>query len=188
MRRTGRNLLLVLGMLLAVTVPASAAEETGTISVSPLWGDTTVSGGEVTLYRVGEAEEENYKLTDGLANWTIMPNELYDPELAEWLAGKNATEGVTKVIEDSAGAEFSNLEAGVYLLVQTKAAAGYAPFKPYLVALPMEGPVWDIPTYPKVELQDNPKTGDSFAPVFWTAATAVSGIGLAACGVRRRRK
>lgn len=111
----------------------------GTISISMMYEDKEVPGGTLTLYQVGEIEEDdgnysfilNSDFKDSGANLT----ELSDPELAENLA-KYAEDrkfaGMTETIDAHGKIIFAEQETGLYLLVQHEAADGYSKISPFL--------------------------------------------------------
>lgn len=179
-------MLFAVGILALSAFPASAAGP-GLIQVMPQEQGEPVSGGEVTLYAIGKAVEDGYRLSAELADWTVDITEIFDPDLAWWLAENIRTEGISKAVGDAGSVEYSGLEEGVYLMIQSRAAPGYQPFRPYIVVLPMSGQEWKAPTCPKVKRLsgDNPKTGD-VGLVMAGAGMAVSGAGLWVCGRRRR--
>ena len=160
---------------LPVTALAHAVPEEGkkgSITVTMLSGEKAVPGGELTLYRVGKVQED-----DG--NFRFVPTETYAGKvenfgdlnnaeqsekvaksLAEYVQEKKLT-GVKKTIGTDGKAKFSDLEQGLYLLVQTKAASGYSVVKPFLVSVPYlkNGKyVYDVDANSKTELKKTPET------------------------------
>ena len=178
-------MLFAVGVLALSAFPASAAGQ-GVIQVTPQEVGNPVPGGEVSLYAIGKAVEGGYRLSAELADWTVDVTEIFDPDLARWLAENIRAEGISKSIGDAGSVEYSGLEEGVYLMIQTQAAPGYQSFRPYIVVLPMSGQEWKAPTYPKVKRLegDNPKTGDT-GVVQGIVGMAVSGVGLWMCGRKR---
>ncbi len=181
-------LLFAVGVLVMAALPAYAAGE-GKIQVSPQRGGMLVPGGEVTLYRVGEAVEGGYRLSAGVADWIVEEADVYDPDIAQWIAQSTTAEGTTKSLGDCGNVTFTGLSAGVYLIRQTEAAPGYEPFSPFLVVLPLSGPQWEAATYPKVDKnpEETPKTADPMTLLFGTVGMTASGMGLMLCGKRRKR-
>lgn len=180
-------MLFAVGVLMLSVPPASAGGQ-GIIQVTPQERGTPVPGGKVTMYAIGKAVEGGYRLSAELADWTVDVTEIFDPDLARWLAENIRAEGISKTVGDAGLVEFTGLEEGVYLMVQTQAAPGYQPFRPYIVVLPMSGQEWKAPTCPKVNRLegDNPKTGDTQL-LMGAVGMAVSGAGLWMCGRRRER-
>lgn len=171
-----RKIICTLGALATVVLlrlPAAAAEA-GSIRIFPSCAGQLVMDGEVALYRVGEPEEGGYRVTDGLADWTIWEEELNSRELIDWLMQQEKKNEMTGVITHGGGAYFSGLSNGLYLVVQREAAEGYFCFRPFLVSVP-EKNQWDIVTYPQI-IKDAPlpDTSDRPAPII-----GAMGIGFA---------
>lgn len=170
-----RFMALCLSMLLLGTIHVAAyahdvpdTSKEGRISITMIYEDKEVPGGTLTLYRVGEIEENdgNYSfvLTDDFKNSGASLTELSDPELAENLAGyaeDRRIAGVTENIDDSGKIIFAEQATGLYLLVQREAAEGYSKISPFLVSVPMEENgtyVYTIDASPKMELEKEPAT------------------------------
>lgn len=140
----------------------------GSIQITMQQGKTVVSGGNLTLYRVGAVSENdgNYSfvLTGdfkdcGASLDKLQSNELAN-KLAQYAANKKLT-GTTKEIGKDGTASFTDLELGLYLLVQNKAATGYNKVDSFLVTVPMleNGKyIYDVNASPKVEVKPNPTT------------------------------
>lgn len=142
------------------------------IKVTMRYGETAVSGGTLTLYRVGEVKNRD---EDGKGNYSFVRTggfsdcgeDLNDFEKVSDLAGKLAAyvdkhdcEGRTESINAEGEVTFNNLEFGLYLLVQKTPASGYYAVSPFLVSVPMliydEDPeegeyVYEVDASPKVE-------------------------------------
>lgn len=148
-----------------LTVPGRASRQEGSIRVCPDWGGDMVSGGSVTLYRVGEPVVGGYRLTDGLADWTVWEEDVFSREVRDWLLGQNPSGGICVEVAPITGALFSGLAAGLYLAVQDHPAPGFAVFSPVLIGLPQDG-FWDIGLNPQVIRDtESPQTGDHPAPI-----------------------
>jgi len=106
---------ILLAMLLIVSLGrrAEAAEQTGSIRVTLKNG-----AGAVTLYHVAAPFSDGYVLTEAFGGGFIRASEAHSPYLAQWLA-QTAEEGRTLLLDADGSAEFSHLEAGLYLLKQT---------------------------------------------------------------------
>lgn len=146
----------------AIEVPD--VNRNGSISVTMTDPDSgkAVPGGTLTLYRVGDVLEDdgNYSFTLSQA-FAGSKLSLADPEsetLAEKLAdyaSKHSIRGESKTIGQHGGVVFSSQKAGLFLIVQTKAAEGYEAVNPFLVSLPMQdGESWNynVNATPKMEL------------------------------------
>lgn len=139
-------------------------EKKGSITVTMHMGDKTVGGGTLTLYRVGEVVEN-----DG--NYSFQPTgdfascgESFERVNSSALAGRlskyakdEKRTGVTKSIGKDGKVTFADLDVGLYLFVQNKAASGYRKAEPFLVSLPYMQDNGQYSYYvdasPKVELE-----------------------------------
>lgn len=116
---------------------------TGSISGNMTYEDSPVGGGSLEVYRVGDVTVSNegyvFTLTEEFA---ASEESLDDPSsslLAESLASYAAEAGLdsTTVSIGSDGTwEISDLELGLYLIVQNDPADGYEAISPFLVSLP----------------------------------------------------
>ncbi len=139
-------LLLAMALLLVLPVQAYAHDvpdmsRKGAVTVTVRMGDIPVSGGSLTLYRVGDIAEDDgnysFTLTESFAASGVSLDDLSAPELAETLAEHTAgVSGLTKTIGADGSAAFTELELGLYLVVQTEAAPGYSRLTPFLVSVP----------------------------------------------------
>ena len=71
----------ILGMILPVQ-----AAETGSVQIVPIWGGKQIVGGEVILSRAGDRVQNGFRITDGLADWTVSGEELFSGAWTNWLA------------------------------------------------------------------------------------------------------
>ena len=146
-------LLVVLTLLLGCTAPAFAAksewidlDRRGSIKVSLFDTETAapVPGGELTLYRVASVKLDDGNLsfayTNGFEDCGIELGDLSESELAVQLAKHIAETTESKTVEvGSAGvAEFTDLELGLYLVLQSTPATDYDRIQPFLVSVPMQ--------------------------------------------------
>lgn len=216
-------LFLALILSLSLCTAASAhdvpdLDRTGKISVTMKEDGKTVPGGSLTLYRVGEVVENDgdyaFALVEELDNTGIVLNDLQSASLAEKLAEEvkdSKLTGTTQTIDGNGKAVFEDLELGLYLAVQNKAASGYEKADPFLVTLPMydgEAYQYEVDASPKVQLEqakdspdddddnDNDTTGgkrDDRLPqtgqLNWPVPVlAMAGLFLLTVGVALRRK
>lgn len=140
----------------------------GSVTVTMHCGNTVVSGGTVTLYRVGKVSEQDgsYSFTpvDAFADCDEDFNEVQSSDLAGKLhdyAVEHEITGTTKPVGSGGTAVFANLELGLYLLVQNDAAEGYNKAVPFLIGVPniQDGVyVYDVNAAPKVELEKEAET------------------------------
>lgn len=136
----------------------------GSIKVIMKYEDSAVSGGTLTLYRVGEVEEKNgdvsFILTGGFADSGVLLDNIESADLALDLgryAADNEINGETKSVASDGTVIFSNLIPGLYLMVQNTAPNGYYELAPFLVSVPMydqkkDEYLYQVDASPKVEL------------------------------------
>lgn len=160
-------------LLCALCITALAASEHCQLTLLLALGETRIQGAEFTLYRVGEKRLEHgvvsfaalapydavCKSFDGL---TASQNRQYARRFEQMAAGQP---GDAQAATNAAGeARFTNLEEGVYLVLQTDAKEAAQAFKPchaVLIALPATDPVsgdWknELLIEPKVETTPTP--------------------------------
>ncbi len=177
-------------------------EKKGTISLSVKYDGKAVSGGSLTMYRVCKVIRENnadfyFVLTDEYAASGIEIGDLSDESLAASFAQyikENKLSGTTKNINKKGEVVFDELESGLYLFVQKKAASGYAKMKPFLVSLPalVDGEyVYEVNASPKTGIEPQkpkpsdpppnlPQTGQDNV---WVPVLATGGILLVVMGI-----
>ena len=122
--------------------------------------------GDLRLYRVGDIQEDdgNYSFvpTGIFAEKWDMYEDLFSAQLALDLASYAAEQKVTYLIQDigeDGTAMFTDLELGLYLVVQENPAEGYEPIKPFLIGVPntKDGNyVYQVDASPKVQLETAP--------------------------------
>ena len=160
-------------LLCALCITALAASEHCQLTLLLALGETRIQGAEFTLYRVGEKRLDHgvvsfaalapydavCKSFDGL---TASQNRQYARRFEQMAAGQP---GDAEAATNAAGeARFTNLEEGVYLVLQTDAKGAAQAFKPcqaVLIALPATDPVsgdWknELLIAPKVETTPTP--------------------------------
>ncbi len=130
---------------LHVTLYAQEPQETkGKITVKMKYDGKAVTGGALTVYRVGDAAEENgdftFFKTDAMGGFSEEFDDISDPKLAEDVAAFVEAKDLSAYAEaenQEGKAVFTNLDLGLYLIVQTESSDGYEPLKPFLVSVPM---------------------------------------------------
>lgn len=160
-------------LLCALCITALAASEHCQLTLLLALGETRIQSAEFTLYRVGEKRLDHgvvsfaalapydavCKSFDGL---TASQNRQYARRFEQMAAGQS---GDAQAATNAAGeARFTNLEEGVYLVLQTDAKGAAQAFKPcqaVLIALPATDPVsgeWknELLIKPKVETTPTP--------------------------------
>ena len=174
MKYKNRIVASLLAVLLLCVLPVTAyayetpdESEKGTITVEMKYDGKAVTGGTLTAYRVGQVQEDdgNYRFAQTPAMETFSGNydDISSAKLAEEVAvfvKKNEIPAY-QVVENTEGkAVFTNLELGLYLIVQTKASDGYEPLKPFLVSVPMNENghyVYEVNAEGKFQLHQEPK-------------------------------
>ena len=166
------SLILVAVLLCSATLAVSAVDvpdmsKTGTISIIMHIGDTLVPGGTLTLYRVGAIHEDdgNYSFvpTGPYADCVEAFDDVQSPALAQQLAAftsENKLPGIHKNVEQNGVATFTDLELGLYLVMQHTAAPGYSKAEPFLIGIPqLENGmyIYDVDASPKVNVEPIPE-------------------------------
>ena len=191
-----KKMILVILIISVLGIPVAAYEvpdlnRQGSIRISMRYDGSPVSGGEMTLYRVGDIHEDdgNYSfvLSQDFVSSGISLENLQSASVAKEaaaFASKQGITGSTKQIGSDGQVIFEKLELGLYLAVQKKAAQGYERTQPFFISLPMlisdaysyqvdAGPkVSPVPEKPKPEL---PQTGQSGWPI-WTFLLSAAGL------------
>ena len=166
------TVLLVLAFLPAAASahPVPEPGRKGSVTVSMQFDGEAVPGGELTLYRVGEVSEDdgNYTFvpTGEFIRWGSDFGTLASAEQTaqtahslRYFALRNGITGTTKGIGTDGKVTFSNLEQGLYLLVQTRPATGFSRVNPFLVSIPYEQDgeyLYDVDARAKTELEQEP--------------------------------
>ena len=159
------SLVIVAVMICTLSITAFAHEipdatRKGSITVTLKDGNTAISGGTLTLYKVGNVTEddgnysfeimEEYKASG--VTFESLGTEQAVHDLAEY-AKKYATSKKTEKVDGNGKAIFSDLEIGLYLIAQDEPAEGYLAVNPFLVTVPMvegESYIYDVDASPKV--------------------------------------
>ena len=178
-------------LLCALCITALAASEHCQLTLLLALGETRIQGAEFTLYRVGEKRLDHgvvsfaalapydavCKSFDGL---TASQNRQYARRFEQMAAGQP---GDAQAATNAAGeARFTNLEEGVYLVLQTDAKGAAQAFKPcqaVLIALPATDPVsgeWknELLIEPKVETTPTPTPTPTATPTATPDVTPTS--------------
>lgn len=146
---------------MAHTIPDTT--KSGSVSITFQDPDSLkpVTGGSITMYRVGDVKTNNgnyfFALTENFSASRLPLNDLEYDGLADKLfsyAQSNKINGDTLSIDNNGIAAFSELKPGLYLFAQNNASKGYNAVSPFLVSLPAfeNGEyVYDIDATPKME-------------------------------------
>lgn len=207
-------LLAVLAAIAMLAVPCVHAAEMpdlmriGTIHAGMTYDGEAVSGGTLTLHRVGDVAVDNgyrFELNERFAGSDVPLDDVESADTAEALAAyaeDNGIEGVTQDIDGAGDVSFADVEVGLYLVVQHEPGEGYEPVNPFLVSMPMRSGdtyLYDVDASPKMELEqapvpeqpetppEVPQSGSAVAPVAIVVAVLVV-CGVALLVIRRRRK
>lgn len=213
MRKRILSLMLILMLLGSLTMSVSAHEvpdfdRLGSISVAMTYHGRPVPGGSLTIYRVADVVAQDgdmvFVFTEEFAGSSIPVTELDSARLA-WelarIAESKRLPGTTQDLNRQGRTKFSNLQIGLYLVVQKEAAPGYTRISPFLVSIPQNDDahyIYDVDTAPKnipepeikptepkptepPKPDDNklPQTGQTNWPV---PVMAVTGLLLLICG------
>lgn len=165
------------------TVPVAAAAETlGSIQVKLEAGDLAVINGAVTLYQVGLKTEEGYRVTEAFGGGMIRLEDTDSATLAGWLAETAEEPGISMLLDADGNAVFSDLDEGLYMLVQTERMDGFYPISPILLTVPEEDS-WNVRVYrePVPIVTELPQTGQSPLPFLGVLGMVLSAAGLILC-------
>ena len=207
MRKRILSLILVLMIFCTVSLPVSAHEvpdygRLGSISITMTYHGKAVPGGILTIYRVADVVSDGgdyfFRYTEEFADCSVDIAELNSSALPQELATiakEKNLKGKTQTVNQKGEIVFSDLEIGLYLIVQEKAAPGYSKVNPFLVSVPYNDDghyVYDVNTAPKNLPEPEPtdpteppppelpQTGQNNWPV---PVLAVVGLLLIAAGI-----
>jgi hypothetical protein len=189
--RMGRKLFCVLFAVVYVmglAMPVSARSP-GEIRVTLDFGDGEVHDGSVMLCLAATAEGEDYRLTETFGSGMVKREDIVSDALALWLSEIAIREGASRILDADGSACFTDLQEGVYLLLQTEEIAGIDPIKPMLILLPSSGAM-ELAVFPlqrRVYAQC-PQTGQSNTLLLGAMGMVLFGMGLLVCLERIRRK
>lgn len=214
MKKRILSLILALVLVCAAAITATAVDvpdmsRKGTINIIMHKGEELISGGTLTVYRVGEIHEDDgdysFVPTGEFVNCVEEFEDVQSPSLALELAMFAAEQeliGNTEAVGTDGLATFVDLELGLYLVVQHTAAPGYSKAEPFLIGVPqMEQGMYsyDVDASPKVDVERVPETTeDAFASgdnlpqtgqLFWPIPLlAVFGMAFIVLGIALKKK
>lgn len=137
----------------------------GSISITMRYQDGLVPGGTLTIYRVAQVLEEDGNYSFGFVEEFAdcgLSLEVLNEQLAKDLMDYAVVEALvatTGQISEEGFVRFTDLELGLYLVVQYDPAEGFSPVSPFLVSVPGtdgEGYVYDVDGSPKLSLEPAP--------------------------------
>lgn len=183
------SILFAATVVLGAGVQANAAEKGGTIHIWLDAGELPVTNGAITLYQVGTPMTDGYRIMDSFGGGIVKEADATSDHLAQWLAEAAGKSGRTAFLDVDGNVVFSDLEEGLYLVVQTERMDGFYTIKPFLVTMPSDGQ-WEVQRSPQTDpiVIDNPQTGQPFAPLLGAMGLVASGVGIYLCVDSRRRK
>ena len=198
-----RIIALITALLLCLGPAAEAEDGPETIRVTMSHGGQAVPGGALRLYWVGAPRKDGYALTDAFSESGISLADTESPETALALASyalECALAYNEATVDVSGAASFHCPEPGLYLILQTDPAPGYASINPFLITVPdtQSAPIF---AFPKLQPEDtteptepgsptSPKTGqdDLFRLCLAVAAFPISALGILLCLLWLRKK
>ena len=144
-----RTVSMLLAILVSTVLTCSAfavpdLNRTGSISLTMKYQGEIAAGGNLVLYQVGTAVEEDgsysFVCSGAFSGCGLALNDLESRRLISQLsefAEQNHVSGTEKSTSADGTITFDNLQPGVYLLKQTQAAEGFQRVNPFLVSIPM---------------------------------------------------
>lgn len=183
-------------------------DKRGSITVELKYGNKAIKGGTLSLYKVGKVDEDDgnysFEMEDAFAGFVgelILPDDgtlaksLYDYALSEKIAI------VASLSNKTGRVVFEDLEPGLYLVCQPRAASGYTALSPFLFSVPayQDGHyVYDVSAYGKSSMLEPQPTPDPIlprtgqvnwpVPVLTVVGLLLFALGWWLCFGRRRRE
>jgi len=170
------------------SISVQAVQHGGVIRVSLNVGELPVTNGALRLHCVGKSTDQGYRLGEIYGGGIIRKEDADSLYLAQWLAESAGDTGKVINLDVDGNVSFTDLEPGLYLIMQTEPTDGFYPIAPILVAVPGEGEQV-IQVYPQTNpiMIENPQTGQPIAPVLGAVGMVVSGAGLYLLVDRKRK-
>lgn len=176
-------------VLMAVMVLSAEAATTGSIRLRLDVGELPVINGAFTMYRVGTPISDGYRIQEAFGGGFVRREDAVSPHLAQWLNAMEGKTGNTILMDIDGNVVFSDVEEGLFLLVQTEKTDGFYPVQPFLVTVPGEGKRnVNIVLQPLPMVADSPPTGQDPTPYIGAVGLVISLAGLMLCtgGIKRR--
>ncbi len=146
-------------MLLCMTIISVCAidlDQTGSITINLVDSDgNSVNDGIFTLYKIATTDGSSYTYTSSMDDCDILLD-ISNSTLAENLAlyiDENHISGSSQAI-DNGKLYYSNLNVGLYLIVQTTSSEDYYDISPVVISVPLEVDgeyIYHVDASPKVE-------------------------------------
>ena len=170
MRRGGMAVILAAVLLVAVTQPALAVGELGSIRVT---AEPGMAGSTLMLSYVGILWAEGLQLMPEFGGGYVTREDMHSGELAQWLQ-EQAWEGLERTVDEEGVAMFTGLPEGVYLLYQRTGS-----MDPVLLRLPEEDGSWMAQIRVTLDPQyEVPATGQPVTPVLAAMGMVLSAFGI----------
>ncbi|MCD7771184.1 MAG: hypothetical protein LUH23_03760 [Oscillospiraceae bacterium] len=147
----------------------AVADTVGSITVTVKYGDTIVTDGVLTIYKVADYSKN---FTDEFSGCGLDLSDLESSSLGWLLWNWTINTGVngTSIAVGSDGTvTFSGLETGIYLIVPSTNPTGYD-IEPSVVPVPLDGE-YDVEVVTKIEPTTTPDTPDYPTPTTTTTVT-----------------
>ncbi len=193
--------------LTAYALEAPDPARKGSITVQMKDGGKTITGGTLTAYRVGELREDNgnysFEKTATMADFPQSYGDIDSASLAEQVntfVKEHKLPAYGTADNKNGNVVFTDLELGLYLIVQTTPSDGYAPLNSFLVTVPIQEDgnyVYEVNAAGKFQLAQKPGPTDPSKPpkpnlpqtgqLNWPVPVlAAMGIGLLVLGLALR--
>lgn len=171
-----------------MVLTAEAADATGSIRLRLDVGELPVINGAFTIYRVGIPISDGYRIGEEFGGGFIRREDAQSPHLAQWLHDMEQKQGDTILMDIDGNVVFSDLDEGLYLLVQSEKTDGFYPVQPFLVTVPGGGK-GNVSIYlePLPMVADSPPTGQDPTPYIGLIGLVLSAAGLMFCTGGKRR-
>ena len=171
-------------------IPVAASEGSGTVTLSLNTGDLPVTNGSFTLYRVGSKSSDGYHIREDFGGGFVREEDARSPHLAQWMERSAGEGGQTILMDVDGDAVFSDVEEGLYLVVQNELTDGFYPIQSFLLTMPNDGR-WNLSVNlePLPRVMASPATGQDPAPYIGLVGMVLSMLGLVYCsgGLKRRK-
>lgn len=171
--KTLLTLLGVWGLLLFAGTPVMAYESLDmqtkrSLTIKVHDGNIPVPGGELTIYQVGtitgSSEDPAFALLEGYKDSGANLNLVNDSSTAKTLLNyiqRKGIQGKVHSVGSDATVTYPDLELGLYLVIQNKAADGYEAMAPFLISVPNYSETtgrysYQVNAYPKADLVRKP--------------------------------
>lgn len=160
----------LMALLLVCSLTVTAHEvpdltKTGTITFNMDWNGESLTGGSLTMHRVGDIVENdgNYSFACVAEINAVSLEDLNDPALAANLAAAAKAADLEAITTPISGGEavFYDVACGLYVVTQDEqdSTEGFAPLSPFLISMPQfeNGRyVTEVNADPKVTLETAP--------------------------------